>query len=269
MVVSDARGCVRAVNRCQVFSSIQTTGSVAWHQNPISFRCLGARAWPANTDLVPAVQSRSGSSWGCDSQARLEEAEMLSKSAMQSPFSASSNPLPASGPGPTQIPKHSEEYKLARVSAFITWLSCFDLRVLVLPRLEKMSPFSSRLDVKVHPGFQTNAPNALISMADWTKIWVLENLTLCLILFLWKLGEKEEKQDRYQPKLKTELRRWGTVSLFFDHFFPRPADTFGCLGCCSAGHRASPMSGSKEGGGNYGTMRGISPCLAHVVSHLP
>lgn len=145
-----------------------------------------------NICLTETVLSPSASSYV--SQTHVEEAEIISKWATQSPFSAPSNPLSTSGPGPTQIPKHSKEYKFARVSAFIIWLSCFDLSMLVLPRLEKISPFSWWLNVKVHSGFQTNAPNVPMHMHNWTKTWVLENLTLPLIVwfffFLGKHGEK-------------------------------------------------------------------------------
>lgn len=54
----------------------------------------------------------------CVSQTHLEEAEIFSKPATQSPFSAPSNPLPTSGPGPTQISKHSEEYKYSKGLSF-------------------------------------------------------------------------------------------------------------------------------------------------------
>lgn len=102
--------------------------------------------------------------------------------------------LSTTGPGPTQIPKHSKEYKLTRVSAFIIWLSCFDLRVLFLPRLEKMSPFSSRLDVKVHQGFQTNAPKCCHLNERLDQDWSVGELNSFFNTVFRKSGEKIGKE---------------------------------------------------------------------------
>lgn len=158
MTISDTRGCIRAQSSNQQypnnwfwcltskFNLIYMPGS----QSTTSEQRLGANCTVTKWQCVGVWFP--GSSGGGRNAVQIGHAKSL-----LSCF----KPFAWSGPGPTQIPKHREEYKLARVSAFIIWLSCFDLKVLVLPRLEKMSPFSSRLDVKVHPGFQTSAPNAL------------------------------------------------------------------------------------------------------------
>lgn len=126
---------------------------------------------------------------GHDSQTHLEEAEMLSWSALKNLFSASSNPLPTSGPGPTQIPKHSEEYKPARVSAFIIWLSCFDLRVLILPRLEKMSPILFTAGCQSTLRFPDKCPNCTHLNEQLDQDLSGGELN-SLILVLGKPGEK-------------------------------------------------------------------------------